>query len=189
MKVIAINGSPKKNGNTNLLLNKVLDELKKEGIDTEIIQLGGKNIHGCTACQNCKKNKNKKCAINDVFNDIFQKTIDADAIIIGSPTYFANVTTEVKAFIDRAGLVARGNGFLYKRKIGSAVVAVRRAGSIPVFDAINKLFFANEMIVPGSSYWNLGIGGAPGDVENDDEGITTMNNLGKNIAWLLKKLN
>ncbi len=130
------------------------------------------------------------CAINnDIFNEIFQKTIDADAIIIGSPTYFANVTTEVKAFIDRAGLVARANEFLYKRKIGSAVVAVRRAGSISVFDAIHKLFFANQMIVPGSSYWNLGIGGAPGDAINDDEGITTMNNLGKNIAWLLKKLN
>jgi len=112
----------------------------------------------------------------------------ADAIILGSPTYFANVTPEIKALIDRAGLVGIANDYLFAKKAGAAVVAVRRAGSTNTFDAINKFFFINQMIVPGSSYWNMGIGQQPGDVENDEEGTTIMKNLGQNMAWLLKRI-
>jgi len=161
----------------------------KEGIETEKIQLGGRKIRGCIACMNCFKNTDKHCAVNnDELNGFIDKMIEADGIIIGSPTYFSNVTTEVKALIDRAGLVAIANGYMFKRKVGAAAIAVRRAGSVNAFDAINKLFFINQMIVPGSIYWNLGMGLAKGDVEHDDEGMKTMRVLGENMAWLLKKL-
>jgi len=172
-----------------MLIDKVLAELQKEGIETERIQLGGKKIHGCTACMKCFENQDKHCSIdNDVLNELVDKMIDADGIIIGSPTYFANVSTEVKALIDRAGLVAIANGHMLKRKVGLAVVAVRRAGATDTFDAINKFFFINQVIVPGSIYWNMGFGLAEGEVKSDDEGMNTMQVLGENMAWLLKRL-
>ena len=189
MKVVAFNGSPRAKGNTSMLLAAVLVELDKAGIETELVQLGGKEIHGCTACGKCFENKNKRCVIDDdVLNEYVAKMDEADGIIIGSPTYFANVTTEVKALIDRAGFVAIANDRMFRRKVGAAVIAVRRAGSVNVFDAINKLFFINEMIVPGSVYWNMGIGLNPGEVSGDGEGMNTMAALGENMAWLLKKL-
>lgn len=188
MKVIAINGSPRQNGNTAMLIDTVLAELAKEGIETEKVQLGGKKIHGCTACMKCFDNQNKLCSIdNDILNVIATKMFEADGIIIGSPTYFANVSSEVKALIDRAGLIAIANGYLLKRKTGAAVVAVRRAGATNAFDAINKFFFINQVIVPGSAYWNLGVGEAEKDVGKDEEGLNTMKILGENMAWLLKK--
>ena len=190
MKVIAINGSARKEGNTTSLINMVFKELNEEGIDTEIVKLSGKNIKNCLACMKCFENKDRKCVIkSDILNEIIEKMASADAIILGSPTYFANVTPEIKALIDRAGLVGIANDHLFARKVGAAVVAVRRAGSTNTFDAINKFFFINQMIVPGSSYWNMGIGLKPGDVNNDEEGILTMKNLGQNMAWLLKKIN
>jgi multimeric flavodoxin WrbA len=189
MKAIAINGSPKKNGNTARMIKIVFDELNKEGIKTEVIELAGKHIKNCIACLKCFENKDKKCIIkNDIVNEIVDKMVDADAIILGSPTYFANVSSEIKAVIDRAGLVGIANDHLFAKKVGAAVVAVRRAGSTNAFDAINKFFFINQMIVPGSSYWNMGIGEKPGDVDNDEEGIRTMKILGQNMAWLLKKI-
>ena len=190
MKVIAINGSARKEGNTTSLINMVFKELNEEGIDTEIVKLSGKNIKNCLACMKCFENKDRKCVIkSDMLNEIIEKMASADAIILGSPTYFANVTPEIKALIDRAGLVGIANDHLFARKVGAAVVAVRRAGSTNTFDAINKFFFINQMIVPGSSYWNMGIGLKPGDVNNDEEGMLTMKNLGQNMAWLLKKIN
>lgn len=190
MKVIAINGSPRKNGNTAVLIDTVLAELRGEGIETERVQLGGKKIHGCTACRKCFENLNKRCVIEkDIVNELVGKMIEADGIIIGSPTYFANVTSEVKALIDRAGLVAVANGHMLKRKVGAAVVAVRRAGATNVFDAINKFFFINQLIVPGSVYWNMGFGLDEQEVKGDKEGIHTMKILGENMAWLLKKIN
>lgn len=188
MKVIAFNGSPRKKGNTWHAIQIVLDVLKKEGIKTELIQLGGINIKGCKACYKCFEKKNNRCIQNDDFNPLIEKMIEADGIIIGSPTYFANVSTEVKALIDRAGLVAIANGYLFKRKIGAAIVAVRRGGGTDVYSAINYFFGINHMIIPGSSYWNLAFGRNPGDVLNDEEGISTMKNLGENIAWILKKI-
>ena len=136
----------------------------------------------------CRKQKNKQCKIDDNINQYIQKMAEADGIILGSPTYFSMMTPELKALIDRAGYVARSNDFLFKRKVGAAIVAVRRTGAMTTFDAINHFFLINEMIVPGSSYWNVGIGRAVGDVEQDEEGLATMETLGKNMAWLIKKL-
>lgn len=190
MKVLAINGSPRSHGNTATLIDKVLAELKKEGIETELVQLGGRKIHGCTACMKCFESRNNRCAIdNDILNELVNKMAGADGIIIGSPTYFANISSEVKALIDRAGLVAIANGHLLKRKVGAAVVAVRRAGATNAFDAINKFFLINQMMVPGSAYWNMGFGLGEQEVKDDEEGMNTMTILGENMAWLLRKLN
>ncbi len=189
MKVVAFNGSPRKEGNTFQSLRVVLKELEKEGIETEIVQLGGKPIHGCIACYTCFKNKDRECALKeDEVNSFIKKMIDADGIIIGSPVYFSNVSSEVKAFMDRAGLVARANDNLLRRKVGAAVVAVRRAGATFAFSAINFFFFIHEMIVPGSLYWNLAVGRDPGEVMKDEEGVKTFTTLGQNMAWLMKKV-
>jgi multimeric flavodoxin WrbA len=189
MKVVAFSGSARKDGNTAILINNVLQELEKEGIGTELIQLAGKKIRGCLACMKCFENKDQRCVNkDDVLNECLEKMLEADGIILGSPTYFSNVSTEIKALIDRSGLVAIANGHMFKRKVGAAVVAVRRAGSVSVFDAINHFFFINQLIVPGSIYWNMGFGLEKGEVEKDEEGIQTMKVLGENMAWLLKKL-
>lgn len=190
MKVVAFNGSPRKEGNTASLIKHVLAELDKEGIETEIVQIGGKSVHGCTACSKCFENRDRRCVIdNDIVNECIEKMLEADGIILASPTYFADLTPELKALIDRAGFVAKANSEMFRYKVGAAVVAVRRAGSIHVFDSINHFFTISQMIIPGSSYWNMGIGRAEGDVEKDEEGIRTMQILGQNMAWLLKKLN
>ncbi len=189
MKVVAFNGSARKDGNTAILIRRVLQVLESEGIETELIQLAGEQIHGCTACGVCFKIKNKQCKIvNDNVNLYIEKMVAADGIILGSPTYFSMMSSELKALIDRSGFVSRANSDLFRRKVGAAVVAVRRAGAIPTFDAINHFFLISEMIIPGSSYWNIGIGLNKGDVEKDNEAMQTMDDLGQNIAWLLKKL-
>ena len=189
MKVVAFNGSARKDGNTAILIRRVLQVLESEGIETELIQLSGEQIHGCTACGVCFKIKNRQCKIvNDNVNLYIEKMAAADGIILGSPTYFSMMSSELKALIDRSGFVGRANSNLFERKVGAAVVAVRRAGAIPTFDAINHFFLISEMIVPGSSYWNIGIGLNKGDVEKDEEAMQTMENLGRNMAWLLKKL-
>ena len=190
MKVVAFNGSPHKEGNTYLLLKTVCEILEEEGIDSSIIHIGGQQIHGCLACMKCFENKDNKCIQNkDIVNSCIEKMAEADGILIGSPTYFSDVTPEVKALIDRAGFVGFANNGIYKRKLGAAVVAVRRAGAIHVFDSINHFFLISQMIIPGSTYWNLGVSGKSGTIAGDEEGIRTMQNLGKNIAWLLKKIN
>lgn len=189
MKVVAFNGSPRKNGNTSILIREVFSELSAEGIETEEIYVGGHLLHGCTACYKCFETKDKRCIIkNDILNTCIEKMIEADGIIIASPTYFADITSETKALIDRAGMVSRANGDMLQRKAGAAVVAVRRAGAIHAFDSINHFFLIGQMIIPGSSYWNIAFGREPGQVEGDEEGIKTMRTLGKNMAWLLKKL-
>jgi multimeric flavodoxin WrbA len=189
MKVVAFNGSARKDGNTAILIRRVLQVLESEGIETELIQLAEQQIRGCTACGVCYKVKNKQCKIvNDNVNLYIEKMSQADAIILGSPTYFSMMSSEMKALIDRAGFVGRANGDMFKRKVGAAVVAVRRAGGIPTFDAINHFFLISQMIIPGSSYWNVGIGLNKGDVEKDEEGLKTMEDLGRNMAWLLKQL-
>jgi len=189
MKVVAFNGSARKDGNTAILINYVLSELKNEGIETELVQLAGQKIHGCIACYKCFEKKNKECAQkDDIANECIKKMLEAEGIILGSPTYFSDVTPELKALIDRAGLVSKANNCMLKRKLGAAVVAVRRAGATHVFDTINHVFLSNEMIVPGSIYWNIGIGREKGEVEKDQEGIQTMKVLGQNMAWLLKNI-
>jgi multimeric flavodoxin WrbA len=189
MKVVAYNGSPRRDGNTSLMIKTVFDELEKENIECELVNLSGKTIHGCIACYKCAENQDKRCAVkNDIINDCIEKMLDADGIILASPTYFSNVTAEMKALIDRTGLVAKVNNSMFKRKVGAAIVTVRRAGAVHVFNSINHFFLIGEMIIPGSSYWNLAIGLDKGDVRSDTEGIQTMENLGKNMAWILKKI-
>ena len=190
MKVVAFNGSARKDGNTAILIRRVLQVLEAKGIETELIQLAGEQIRGCNACRTCYSTKNKRCIIeDDNVNAYIQKMIEADGIILGSPVYFSMMTPGLKALMDRAFYVARANSDMFKRKVGAAVVAVRRAGGIPTFDAINHFFLISQMIVPGSSYWSIGIGRKKGDVEGDEEGLKTMEDLGKNMAWLLKKTN
>lgn len=189
LKVVGFNGSPRPEGNTYRLITRVFSRLEAAGMETELIQIGGKPIRGCTACLKCAENKDGRCVIDsDIVNDCIRKMTEADGIIIGSPTYFAALTSETKGLIDRAGYVTRANGVLLRHKVGAGVAAVRRAGAVNVFNAINHFFLINEMFVPGSSYWNLGIGRAIGEVENDEEGMETMENLGKNMALLLQKL-
>jgi len=188
VKVVAFNGSARKDGNTAILLKRVLKVLQAEGFETELVQLAGEQIRGCTACRICFETKNQRCVIEgDKVNVYIQKMVEADGVILGSPTYFSMMSPEMKALIDRAGFVARATPDMLKHKVGAAVVAVRRAGAIPTFDAINHFFLINQMIIPGSSYWNIGIGNKKGDVENDEEGMKTMDDLGRNMAWLLKK--
>ncbi len=190
IKVVALNGSARKGGNTAILLRCVLKELENEGIETELIELSGATIHGCLACRECSKKKDRRCAQkSDMGNALIDKMVEADGILLGSPTYVADITPEIKALIDRACLVSKANGGLFRRKVGAAVVAVRRAGAMHAFDALNHFFLISEMIIPGSSYWNIGIGREIGDVERDEEGIQTMKTLGQNMAWLLKKIN
>ena len=189
MKVVAFNGSPRKDGNTSQSLNIVLEELSKHGIDTELIDIAEKPMHGCKACGVCAEKKNSQCVItSDNLNYYLRKMIDADGIIIGSPVYFSNITPEVTALIDRAGYVSRANGNLLSRKVGASVVAMRRAGGTFAFSAINFFFLVQEMVVPGSDYWNIGLGRASGDVMSDTEGVNTFLTLGTNMAWLLEKV-
>ena len=152
MIVLAINGSPNKNGNTATLIKYVFEELEMEGIETEMVQLGGTTVMGCKACMSCFKTKNRMCIQgNDLINQCIQKMAEADGIILGSPVYFANMTPELKGLIDRSGMVSLANGNLLKRKVGVAVVAVRRAGAVHVFNSINHLFTISQMIIPGST--------------------------------------
>lgn len=189
MKVVAFSGSARKDGNTAAMVRRVLAVLEREGIDTELVQLAGKRIHGCTACTKCSTTKSGNCeGVHDDLNECIDKMLHADGIIIASPTYFADVTAETKALIDRAGYATRAAGMALSRKVGAGVVAVRRAGALHAADSINHFFLINDMIVPGSSYWNVGIGREKGEVEEDAEGMRTMDRLGENMAWLLKRL-
>lgn len=190
LKVIAFNGSPRINGNTAQSLQLVLAELEKEGIETEFIQLGGRKVFGCLACGKCHEKKDNRCIRqDDEMNTFIQKMIEADGIIIGSPTYCSNVSSEVKALIDRCAFVAKANGGdMLRGKVGAAVVAVRRAGATFTYSAINFFFGTAEMIIPSSSYWNMTIALNPGDVQKDKEGIQTFQTLGKNMAKLLKQV-
>jgi multimeric flavodoxin WrbA len=188
MKVVAFNGSPRKNGNTSTLVSHVLKEMEAEGIETEMVHLKGP-IQGCIACFKCFEKKDGKCALKeDIVNSCIDKMVKADGIILGSPTYFADLTPELKALIDRAGFVGKANGDMFKHKVGAAVVAVRRAGAVHVFDSINHFFLISQMVIPGSSYWNIGMGLEEKDVEKDPEGLQTMKVLGQNMAWVMKKI-
>jgi multimeric flavodoxin WrbA len=189
MKALAINGSPRPGGNTEIMLKKVLEPLEAAGWSTKYLRIGGKPVRGCIACFKCFEKRNRRCSVEkDDMNDYLEQIYAADAIILGSPTYFADVTPELKALIDRAGFVALANGGLLRGKIGAAVVAVRRGGATHVFDTINHMFLISCMIVPGSIYWNLGMGGDKGEVLGDEEAMRNMNHLGKTIEWLGKAI-
>ena len=189
MKVVAFNGSPRRNGNTSILIDEMFKIFQAEGIETEVVRIGNKPVHGCTACGKCREVQDRKCHIkNDLLNLCIEKMIEADGIILGTPVYFADVSTEIKALMDVAGYVTRGNGHLLKRKVGAGVISVRRGGALPTFDTINRFFLINQMIVPGSSYWNFAFGKTQGDVLQDEEGINTIRTLAENMSWLMKKI-
>jgi multimeric flavodoxin WrbA len=189
MRVVAFSGSARLDGNTAIMVRKVFSALEAEGIATELVQLAGQRIRGCTACYTCFEHKDQRCKVNDdVVNECIEKMLAADGIILASPTYFADVTAEIKALIDRGGMVARANGDMLQRKVGASVVVARRGGAIHAFDSLNHFFFIGQMIVPGSSYWNMGYGRDKGEVEKDEEALATMHTLGKNMAWLLQRI-
>lgn len=171
------------------MIKEVFVPLENAGIKTELIQIGNKKVNGCIACMKCRKAKDGRChQNNEAINDVIKKMIKADGIIIGSPVYFADLSAQAKALIDVAGYAIRGQGNPLRRKVGAAVIAVRRAGAMHAFDSINHFFLINEMVIPGSTYWNIGIGREKGEVEEDEEGMKTMRVLGENMGWLIKKL-
>lgn len=187
MKVLAINSSARKDGNTAILINRVFEELNKEGIETEMIQLAGQVIEPCKACWACGEQQN--CVHHkDNFRDIFDKMKEADGILLGSPVYSANISANMQALLERAAVVCDMNPGLLAHKVGAAVVAARRGGAMNAVDAMNHFFLNHEMFVVGSTYWNMAYGQLPGDVEKDTEGLANMENLGKNMAYLLKAL-
>lgn len=190
MKVVAFIGSARKDGNTKALVRHVFEELEAEGLECELIELAGKRCHGCTACMKCAETPDGNCSgVKDFISDeCIPKALAADGIIVASPVYFADVTAETKALIDRLGYASRQGGNRLARKVGAGVIAVRRAGAIHALDTINHLFLISEMLVVGSSYWNIGIGRTPGEVQHDEEGVRTMHTLGRNMAWTLKRL-
>jgi multimeric flavodoxin WrbA len=186
-KILAINGSPRKDGNTSHMLKKVLEVCEKAGIETEFYQAGGRQINGCLACEKCFENPGK-CVNQDWVQEVYEKMKSADAILLGAPTYFADLTPEIKAVMDRCGYLAMSEGGTLKRKIGAAVTAVRRAGGLHTLDSMQHFFLIQSMVVPGSSYWNMSRSLMPGDFDKDEEGIQTMETLGENIVWLLDKI-
>ncbi|WP_252223930.1 flavodoxin family protein [Clostridium sp. ZBS2] len=187
MKVVAFNGSPKKNGNTYEAIKAVAAELEKDSIEVEIIHVGNKIIRGCMDCGGCSRNMNERCVMqNDEVNDWIQKMKDADGIILGSPVHYSAIGGTMKSFLDRAFLVTSVNKGMLRHKIGASVVAVRRSGGIPVFNQLNNYINYSEMIMPTSNYWNVIHGTKPGEVLQDEEGMQIMSVLGKNMSWLLK---
>jgi len=186
MKVIGFNGSPRKDGNTGILIQRLFRELEKQGIETELIQLSHKKIHGCIACYKCAENKDRRCAVNDdAANEYIEKVTQAQGIVLGSPVYFMDVTPEMKALIDRVGFVSRSNGGMFRNKIGSLVAVARRTGAMHTLDTMSHFLMSMEMIIVGRA---IGVGKDKGDVEKDEEGLMLVDALGQRMAWLMKKL-
>jgi len=188
-RVVAVNGSPRQDGNTSVLVQAAFDPMRQAGIECEEIALAGQTVGGCIACGVCRRTADRQCHGRDDFgNEVIAALDAADAIILASPVYFADVTSELKAIIDRAGYVARGNEGMFARKPGAGIVVHRRAGSIHALDTINHFFLIGQMFVVGSIYWSFGVGAARGEVAEDEEGMRTMRVLGENMAWLIGKL-
>ena len=186
MKVIGFNGSPRKDGNTALLMQKVFSEIENEGIETELIQLSHKSIHGCVACYQCMEKKNERCAVqDDAANEYIEKIVHAQGVVLGSPVYFMDVTPEMKALIDRVGFVSRSNGGMFRNKVGCLMASARRAGAVHALDTMSHFFLSMDIIIVGRA---IGVGRDIGDVEKDEEGMQMAQLLGKRMAWLLKTI-
>jgi multimeric flavodoxin WrbA len=189
MKVVGINGSPKKEGNTYHALQLVMAELEREGIETEIIHVGNQKIRGCMGCGMCFKNRDEKCVFgDDKTNEWIQAMKEADGIILGSPVHYAGVGGTMKSFLDRAFYVSGANNGLFRHKVGASLAAVRRSGGIPTIEQLNRFLDYEEMVTVKSNYWNVIHGAAPGEVLQDEEGVQIMRVLGKNMAWVLKAM-
>lgn len=189
MKAVAICGSPREKGNTEILLQKCLDVLGAAGLETELVPLAERRIEACTACKECFQNKDKRCVIDeDDFHEVFEKMVEAEIIVVGSPTHYGSATPKLTALLDRAGYVSRANGELFQRKLGGPVAVARRAGQNFTYAQMLFWYFINGMVVPGSTYWNVGFGLEPGDIHNDKEALETIRGFAENLAWLAKKL-
>jgi len=189
MKAIAICGSPRTKGNTEMLLQRCLERLSEAGVDTEYVTLRGKTIEPCRACSVCYKKKDGTCTIkDDDFHEVFDAMTAADIIVVGSPVYFGSATPQLMALLDRAGYVSRANGNLFSRKLGGPITVARRAGQNFTYAQLLYWYTINDMIVAGSSYWNVAIGRGRGDVQEDTEGLETVDRFAENLAWLAKKL-
>jgi multimeric flavodoxin WrbA len=189
MKVLGISGSPRRGGNTDILVHTVLDVMAEEGLETEFISLANRPIKPCVACRGCFASEEMRCVQEDpAFEGMLEKFAAADGILLGSPVYFGSATPQIMALLDRVGYVARRHPSLLRRKAGAAIVVARRAGQNFTFAQLNYFFLISEMVVPGSTYWNVAVGHQPGDVEHDAEGMTTVKNLARNMAWLMKKI-
>lgn len=186
MKMIGFNGSPRKDGNTTTLMSCLFQEIEKEGIETELIQLSAKKIHGCIACYKCFENRDQRCAVkDDAANEYIERMTTAQGIVLGSPSYFQSVTAEMKALIDRAGFVGLANGRMYKNKVGAALSCFRRTGGLHAIEIMNHFFLSNELVIAGRA---MGVARDRGEVEKDEEGVQAARSLGRRVAWLLKKL-
>jgi len=184
MKVVGIVGSPRLGGNTETLTRIALNEIKKKGLETELITLAGKKIRPCDGCKSCAKTG--KCRFKDDFDDIFAKVKEADGLILASPVYYGAATPQITAFISR---FYSTDGKPLRRKVGGPIVVARRAGKNFTFAQLMFFFMIHEMIVPGSTYWNVAIGRNKGEVEKDKEGVKIIKNFARNVAWLIKKIN
>jgi multimeric flavodoxin WrbA len=189
MRVLGIAGSPRPGGNTELLIQTALTTLMAEDIETDFLSLSDRRIQPCLACGGCFKSDTIRCVQDDpAFDDVLERVSAADGILVGSPVYFGSATPQVMALLDRVGYVGRRHPELLRRKVGAAIVVARRAGQNFTFAQLNYFFLISEMIVPGSTYWNIAFGRDKGEVANDAEGIETVKTLARNMAWLLKKL-
>ncbi len=189
MRVLGISGSPRREGNTDILIHTALKVLEEEGLETEFLSLADRPIKPCVACQGCFSAEEIRCVQNDpAFEGIVEKFAAAEGILVGSPVYFGSATPQTMALLDRVGYVARRHPELLRRKVGAAIVVARRAGQNFTFAQLNYFFLISQMIVPGSTYWNVAVGREKGEVQNDAEGMETVRNLAKNMAWLMKKL-
>lgn len=193
MKVIGINGSSRKDGNSAIIIRKVFEVLSMNGIETELVQLPDFTIKPCKMCEGehclaCMK-AGQCVFLDDDFHVLYERIKEADGLVLGSPVYGADISSKMKIFIDRLGIASLSDEKLLKHKPGAAVAAVRRAGGMTAVDALNHFMLFREMIVVGSTYWNMVYGKDVGDVSNDEEGMENMRNIGENMAWLLKKIN
>jgi multimeric flavodoxin WrbA len=188
MHAVAISGSPRKSGNTEVLLQRCLAGLATKGITGDLISLRDKTIKGCRACAMCSRNRDKQCNTkDDDFHPIFAAMQSADIIVVGSPVYFGSATPEMMALLDRAGYVSRANGHLFSRKLGGPIAVARRAGHNFTYAQLMFWFTINDLIVPGSTYWNVGLAGLPGEIAEDEECLRTIDRFAENLAWLAEK--
>ncbi len=187
---IAISGSPRRNGNTDTLLQRCLERLAGQGIGGELVRLCDVTIQGCAACGGCRESKDESCPGRncDDFQLVFEKMVRADIIVVGSPVYFGSATPELMALLDRAGYVSRSNGGMLSRKIGGPIAVARRAGHNFTYAQLMMWYLVNDMVVPGSTYWNVGVARDPGEINNDAEALATIDRFADNLAWLAGKL-
>ena len=183
MKVLLINGSPKANGNTARALEEMISVFSKEGIETEVVHVGIKDVRGCLACGSCYKTG--RCAIDDIVNECAQKLAECDGLVVASPVYYASANGTLISFLDRLFYSARCDK---RMKVGASVAVARRGGCSATFDQLNKYFTISGMPVASSQYWNSVHGSAPGQAEQDAEGLQTMRTLAKNMTFLMKSI-